>query len=381
MRYFVTGATGLVGTHVVEQLVANGHDVIALTRSRSNANHLPEAVTVVEGDITNKESLREPMTGVDGVFHIAAWFFVGPGPRNVERAERINVEGTHDVLELIDELDVPKAVYTSTVGVYPGTGDERLDETVDPEPPTSAVYFRTKWQAHYEVARPMIDDGLLLVIVQPGVIYGPHDKLYGSARGAFRDYLTGDPPMIPQGIIMPFDYVADTARAHVRAMEDGEPGEEYIIASEPRTFGDVFGRAEGITGIPASRTVPDGVFGGLAGLMRIVERVATPPEGFEAELLEFFAGSQYDTDNTKATRNLGLEHRPVEEGLREYLAWELNQLEADGTTVRKTGDRIAVNGAQKVECVATHLAAWKLGAISVPPVAPVRPRWIGIPPR
>jgi nucleoside-diphosphate-sugar epimerase len=199
MRYFVTGATGLVGTHVVEQLVANGHDVIALTRSRSNANHLPEAVTVVEGDITNKESLREPMTGVDGVFHIAAWFFVGPGPRNVERAERINVEGTHNVLELIDELDVPKAVYTSTVGVYPGTGDERLDETVDPEPPTSAVYFRTKWQAHYEVARPMIDDGLLLVIVQPGVIYGPHDKLYGSARGAFRDYLTGDPPMIPQG--------------------------------------------------------------------------------------------------------------------------------------------------------------------------------------
>jgi hypothetical protein len=102
MRYFVTGATGLVGTHVVEQLVANGHDVITLTRSRSNANHLPEAVTVVEGDITNKESLREPMTGVDGVFHIAAWFFVGPGPRNVERAERINVEGTHNVLELID---------------------------------------------------------------------------------------------------------------------------------------------------------------------------------------------------------------------------------------------------------------------------------------
>jgi dihydroflavonol-4-reductase len=329
MEYFVTGATGLVGTHVVEQLVDGGHDVVALTRSRSNADHLPSEVRVVEGDITDRESMREPMTGVDGVFHIAAWFYVGPGPREADRAERINVDGTRNVLELMDELDIPKGVYTSTVGVYPGTSTETVDESVVPDCSTFAVYFGTKWEAHFEVARPMIEDGLPLVIVQPGAVYGAHDKLYGSARAAFRDYMTGDLPAIPRDWTLPFDYAEDTARAHRLAMERGTPGEAYIVASEPRTMGEVLGCAEDLTGIPAPREVPDWVFGGLATVMRGVEMVTTPPEGLEAELLEFFAGRRYLVDNSKARRELGITHRPLREGLAEYLAWEAEQLGMD----------------------------------------------------
>lgn len=336
MGYFVTGATGLIGTHLVEQLLDEGHGVVALTRSRSNANHLPDEVTVVEGDVTDKSSLREPMTGVDGVFHVAAWFYVGPGPRNVETAERINVEGTRNVLELMDELDVPKGVYTSTVGVYPATSGDTLDESIDPECPTFAEYFRTKWKAHFEVAKPMMDDGLPLVVVQPGGVYGPHDKLYGSGRAVFRDYLTGDLPMIPRGWALPFDHVEDVAQAHVRAMDEGVPGEEYIVASEARTLAEVLECAEEITGVPAPRVVPDAVFGGLATIMRGVERVTTPPEGLEAELLEFLAGRRYVVDNTKAKRDLGVEFRSLEDGLRDYLAWELDQLDAGEETPKRT---------------------------------------------
>jgi dihydroflavonol-4-reductase len=329
MEYFVTGATGLIGTHVVEQLADEGHDVVALTRSRSNAAHLPDEVTVVTGDITEKESMRSAMTGVDGVFHIAAWFYVGPGPREGEKAERTNVEGTRNVLELLDELDIPKGVYTSTVGVYPGTSGRTVDESVDPECPTFAVYFRTKWEAHYKVAKPMIEDGLPLVIVQPGAVYGPQNKLYGSARAAFRDYLRENLPMIPRKWTLSFDYAPDTARAHILAMKKGQPGEEYIVASEPRTMGDVFACAQDITGIPAPRTVPDQVFGVLAKVMWGIEQVTTPPEGLEAEMMEFFAGRQYLADNPKARRELGIEHRPLEEGLQEYLAWEMDQLGMD----------------------------------------------------
>jgi len=115
MEYFATGGTGFIGTNVVEQLVDEGHDVITATRSRSNANHLPDEVEVVEADITNKESLREPMRSVDGVFHMAAWFYSGPGPQNRETARRINAEGARNVFELIDEPDIPKGVYTSTI--------------------------------------------------------------------------------------------------------------------------------------------------------------------------------------------------------------------------------------------------------------------------
>lgn len=329
MEYFVTGATGLIGTHVVEQLVDEGHEVVGLTRSRSNADHLPDKVMVIEGDITEKGSMREPMTDVDGVFHIAAWFYVGPGPREVKKAERINVEGTRNVLELMDELDIPKGVYTSTVGVYPGTSGDTLDESIDPECPTYAEYMRTKWEAHFEVAKPMMEDGLPLVIVLPGGVYGPHDKLYGSGRAVFRDYLTGDLPMIPRDWALPMDHAGDIAQAHIRAMEVGESGEEYIVASEARTMPEVLDCAEEITGIPAPRAVPDAIFGGLATIMRGTERIITPPEGLEAELLDFLAGRQFTVDNTKAKRELGLEFRSLEDGMRDYLAWELDQLGMD----------------------------------------------------
>jgi len=61
MHYFITGATGLLGSHLVDQLVDDGHEVTGLTRSRSNAAHLPDEATIVEGDITDKGSMREAM--------------------------------------------------------------------------------------------------------------------------------------------------------------------------------------------------------------------------------------------------------------------------------------------------------------------------------
>lgn len=326
MEYFVTGGTGNIGTFLVQELIHDGHDVSVLTRSRSNASHLPEDATVVEGDITSPETIRDPIAGVDGVFHLGAWAYVGPGRENVERAEQVNVEGTRNVLELIRELDIPKAVYTSTVGVYGDTGGETIDESYNSDTPLPAVYARTKWEAHYEVARPMIEDGLPLVVVLPGHVLGRYDKEYGAWRAVFRDYLEGDLPFIPRGFLMPFEHAEDSARSHIQAMEDGDAGEEYIIASETRSLVDVFDQAEAITGVAAPRAISPKVFTVLAGVMDIVERVASPPEGLEAESLRVFAGPKVPVENSKAKRELGIEHRPFEDGLREYLEWEMDQL-------------------------------------------------------
>jgi dihydroflavonol-4-reductase len=238
----------------------------------------------------------------------------------------------------MDEFDVPKGVYTSTIGVFGDTGGETVDETHRPDDPGLCVYFRTKWRAHYEVAEPMIDDGLPLIIVQPGAVYGPGDKEYGSIRAPFLNWLRGDLPMLPRKLATPYDHVDDVARAHVRAMEAGEPGEEYIVSSEPRTVVDVFERAAAITGIPAPRSVSPVVFGLLAKLLRPVEMITTPPEGFEPELLRTFAGTRILVDNSKAKRELGIEHRPIDEGLRQYLEWELAQQGMDVDVETDEGD-------------------------------------------
>jgi dihydroflavonol-4-reductase len=326
MRYFVTGGTGFIGSHLVEELLADDHEVVVLTRSRSNAAHLPDSVEVVEGDVTSRESFSDAMADVDGVFHLAAWFQLGPGPWNAERAERINVEGTRNVLRAMDERDVPKGVYVSTIGAYGTTGGEVVDETSRPSNDLPTVYQETKWRAHYEVAEPMMADGLPLVVATLGAIYGPGDKNYGGTpRTAWVDYLHGDLPILPDEFVLSTDYVADTARNLHRAMADGTPGEEYILASEPRNLAELFDIAEDLTGIDAPRRVPRRVFRWLGHAMSAVETVTRPPAGYESELLHFFDSGRILVDNSKARRELGIEHRSDREALRTYLEWELAQ--------------------------------------------------------
>ena len=111
MKYFITGATGFIGGRVAQQLIADGHEVIALVRSKAKADNLAKlGITLAEGDITDKESMRQPMTGVDGVFHIAAWYKIGE--RDKSFAEHINVGGTRNVLELMKELGVTNGFRT-----------------------------------------------------------------------------------------------------------------------------------------------------------------------------------------------------------------------------------------------------------------------------
>jgi dihydroflavonol-4-reductase len=326
MEYFLTGGTGFIGTRLIERLAADGHALTVLTRDRSNATHLPDSVSVLEGDITEKASMREGIEGVDGVFHLAAWFQLGPGPWNERLAERINVDGTRNVLELMDEHDVPKGVYVSTVGVYGNTGGEYVDESYRSPNDFPTVYQETKWRAHYEIADPMMEDGLPLVVATLGAIYGPGDKTYGGTpRAAAIDYLHGDLPMIPSDFVMSFDHVEDTAANLQRAMEHGSPGEEYIIAGEPRDLVEYFDIAEDCTGVPAPRAVPGSLFGLLRYGVAALEGITKPPEGFESELLGFFATGEALVDNSKARRELDIEHRSLEDGVREYMRWEMEE--------------------------------------------------------
>jgi nucleoside-diphosphate-sugar epimerase len=323
VEYFITGATGFIGGHVAHQLLDDGHDVVALVRTPSSAEDLEAAgATVRKGDITQKETLRDPMEGVDGVFHIAGWYDVGaPDP---SAGERINVAGTRNVLDVMDALDVPKGVYTSTLAVNSDTGGEVVDEDYYYAGPHLTAYDRTKWTAHYEVVEPVVADGLPLVTVMPGLVYGPGDtSVFGDA---LRDFLRGDLPLLPREVAYSPGHVEDIARAHVLAMERGTTGEEYIIGGEPTTLVDLFDIVADIAGRAPPRAVSPALFGTLAPIAGVLERVATLPKDYRAERLRVLAGVTYLGDNSKARDELGLEHRPLRAGLEETVAHERARL-------------------------------------------------------
>jgi nucleoside-diphosphate-sugar epimerase len=325
MKYFVTGATGFIGGRVARQLLAAGHEIVALVRTQSKAQDLvTEGVKVHVGDITDKESLRIPMTGVDGVFHIAAWYKVGV--RDTSQAETINVGGTRNVLEMMKELGIHRGVYTSTLTVFSDTRGQMVDESYTYTGPSFlSEYDRTKWKAHYEVAKPLMQSGLPLVIVQPGLVYGPGDT--SIIHQGWVNYLHGKLPILPSGTMYCWTHVDDTAHGHLLAMERGKVGESYIIAGPKYSVVEAFTLAEQISGVRAPRLHPaPWMMKALASMIGLLDALFPLPEPYSAESIRSSAGVSYLGSNEKAQRELGYAPRTLEQGLPETLEYEMHQL-------------------------------------------------------
>ncbi|GCE11149.1 NAD-dependent epimerase/dehydratase family protein [Tengunoibacter tsumagoiensis] len=324
MKYFVTGATGFVGSHVVRLLIEEGHQVIAVVRKPEQAGALAAlGVTLVPGDVTEKESMRAPMQGVDGVFHIAGWYKVGT--RDKSLGELVNIQGTRNVLELMKELEIPRGVYTSTIALNSDTHGKLVDESYHFTGKPLSEYDRTKGIAHNEIAVAMIAQGLPLIIVQPGLIYGPGDT--SSVRPTFIKYLQRKLPMVPDRSAQSWAHVEDVARGHIAAMQKGRIGESYLLTGPTHTIVEAMQIAEKITGIPAPRThVAPGVMKGLSVAMGLLEKIAPVPQDYSSEYLRITAGTTYIGSYAKAERELGYQPRSLEAGLSETLAYEMKLL-------------------------------------------------------
>ncbi|MAS38236.1 MAG: epimerase [Anaerolineaceae bacterium] len=325
MKYFLTGGTGFIGGRVARQLREAGHEVVALVRDPAKAVDLAAlGARLAAGDITDKATLRDPMTGVDGVFHVAGWYKIGV--RNTDAGQRINVEGTRNVLETMRDLNIPRGVYTSTLAVNSDTHGQIVDEAYRYDGPHLSEYDRTKWAAHHDVAEPMAADGLPLVTVMPGLVYGPGDT--SVMHDVMRQYLQRRLPMVPQQTAYCWAHVDDVARGHIVAMEQGREGESYMICGEPYTLVKALELAEQITGVPAPPLkVPPVMLKVGSALARAAELFTTLPAAYSSEGMRVSAGVTYLGDNSKARRELGYAPRPLAEGLRETLLHDLRQLE------------------------------------------------------
>ncbi len=322
MKYFITGATGFIGGRLVRQLRQAGHEVVAVVRNPAKAQNLAQlGVTLYQGDVTEKESMRKPITGVDGVFHVAGWYKVGTKDKSQEYA--VNVEGTRNVLELMKELKIRKGVYTSTLTVNSDTRGVEVDESYRFTGKHLSTYDKTKAEAH-DIAVKMIKEGLPLVIVQPGLVYGPGDT--SSIRSLFIQYLKKELPAIPEKTTFSWAHVDDIAHAHWLAMEKGKVGENYYICGPSHTMVNGLEVAQGITGVPAPKPAPAGMFRTMSAVTSVLEKFVPIPENFSGESLRVIAGVTYIGNNGKAKRELGYNPRPLKDGLAEMLKHEMKLL-------------------------------------------------------
>ncbi|HSK49302.1 MAG TPA: NAD-dependent epimerase/dehydratase family protein [Solirubrobacterales bacterium] len=321
MRVFLTGGTGFIGGEIARQLRDRGDEVVCLVRSPGKAAAL-EALgcELVAGDLADTAAIRAGLDGCDAAIHAAAVYEVGI-PASARQAMRdANVGGTENVLGAALEAKTPKVVYVSTVGIGQTHG-ETIDESFEaPDGPFTSCYEETKWQAH-QVAKRLTGEGLPCTIVQPGGVYGPGDT---SSIGQLLDqFLSGKMPLIPfpdLGICLA--HVEDTAAGILLALDEGRPGQSYILAGEATTIRGAIGTVARLTGRKApKRAMPTPLMKAMTPIGPLVGKLMGQPPNLR-ELISAADGVTFWASNEKAARELGYAPRGVEEGLRDTLAAE-----------------------------------------------------------
>jgi len=270
MKVFLTGATGFVGGHLVDQLLAGGHTIAALVRSPAKAASLKErGVTLIQGDLHHHAALREGAAQADVVIHVAA--LTGA----VDEAEFLaaNRDGTANVLGAAASAPTrPRVVYVSSMaaGGPARRGVPKRDAGAD-HPVT--MYGRSKL-AGEAVLR---SSGHPWVILRPPTVYGPRDQ--DNLLTVFKAARTGFAPVFGDGSMeMSAIYVVDLADACIAAAtSEGAGGGTFYVnhpeivtsAALVRKIGRAMGREVRLIGIP--ELVARGILsvtGGLAALFK-----------------------------------------------------------------------------------------------------------------
>lgn len=235
MRVLVTGGYGFIGSHVLRQLVEQGHDVACFDISTPSpvAAAVTDETIDIRGDITDPVDVYDAVASFepDRIIHLAA-LLGRPSQRHPRRAFEVNVNGSLTVFEAALSLGVDRVVAASSVSAYGVvTGVDRLDESV-PRQPTN-IYGLTKYVVERLGSR-FQEDGIEFAAIQPSHGLGP-DRLRGNVEDAFvvKAAVSGATLSVPR-VDDPYEviYVGDEASAFVAAaLADTVPHDTYIIGT------------------------------------------------------------------------------------------------------------------------------------------------------
>lgn len=325
MRIFLTGGTGLIGSHVAEGLRVRGDEVVALVRPTSRRRHLESlGCELVEGDVLDPpEMLASAMRGSDAVVHAAAKVFER-GPRR--EFVRQNVAGTESVLRAA-ALAAPRVVHLSSVAVYSGLRpDPKLaeDRWTEADPARQVPYAASKHLSERAAWRLHEAGEVRLTTLRPTVVYGERDRAASPIMFAVSPL-----PVIPLPAggraTLSLVYAGNVARGVLEALDrDAAVGRAYNLASDhPVTLRELFELIAAVRGRRARiLPVPATPLRALAAAVDAVARALpfVPATDLRRAVRLVVRDNPYDSD--RARLELGwtnlITHR---EGLRRTIEW------------------------------------------------------------
>ena len=322
MTTLLTGGTGFVGAAVLRSLITAGHNVRVLVRPNSDHRNLSGVdCEIVTGDLAEPESLKRAVRGCETVFHVAADYRIWVPDR--EKMNRVNVEGTVELIRAATAAGVSRIVYTSSVATLRLRDDGfPADEESHAElSDMIGAYKQSKFLAEREVRRLVVEEKSPVVTVQPTAPFGPRDvKPTPTGRMVVEAASGRMPAYVNTGLNVV--HVDDVATGHLLAYEKGAVGESYILGGENRTLQWILETVAELTGQPPPLirlphwfvTPIAHIWEGVTRLRGRGEPMLTVDSVRMARKLMYFSSE-------KARRDLGYTPRPGVEALREQVEW------------------------------------------------------------
>jgi dihydroflavonol-4-reductase len=248
VKYWVGGATGFLGSHVVAALQKDGHDVVAVSRSGGDVS----GVRVGALDVLDSGRVAESARGADGAFLTTGK--VSRDRADAEELHRQNAIATRNALRGLRDAGVRRVVYASTSGTIAISEEPHASDETNPTPLELIArwpYYRSKYYGELEALEANDPPNFEVVVVNPSLLLGPGD-LRRSSTGDIEQFLNGEILAMPRGGLAFVD-ARDAARAMVSAMDRGRAGERYLVSGANLTVAAFLQRLERLTGVPAPK--------------------------------------------------------------------------------------------------------------------------------
>ncbi|MBK8303564.1 MAG: NAD-dependent epimerase/dehydratase family protein [Pyrinomonadaceae bacterium] len=319
-RILITGGTGFLGTHIVQNFLAYGEKNLKVMASSVPEWMKDEGIKAVEGSVTDRDDVAKAVKNVSAIFHLAGK--VSRDNDDAAAMNKVHLEGTRILCEAAKEAGVQTMVLASSSGTLAVSEDGQIvDETFPPpiEILTRWAYYASKYYQERASIENFDGDGRKLVIMNPSLLLGPDDERLSSTKPVL-DFLARKIPYTPSGGLNFVD-ARDAAAAFIAALEKGNHQEKYLLGAANMTFEQFFGRLERLSDVaaPALKVPKKLAMAGSSMISSIYKHwgKTSPVAPNEVEQAEYF----WYFDSSKAVEELGFEPRDPQETLNDTIIY------------------------------------------------------------
>jgi dihydroflavonol-4-reductase len=313
----VTGGAGLLGSKLIEQLLAQGKRVTAIYNNTPLSFNGAAGLTTIQCNILDVAGLEAVMQGIEQVYHCAA--IVTFDPKKQQQLFKINVDGTANIVNAAIDAGVKKIVHVSSVAAL---GRIREGQTITEamnwtEETSNSNYGKSKYLGEMEVWRGA-GEGLEAVVVSPSIILGEGDWESGSSKIFKTVY--DEFPWFTEGVTGFVD-ARDVAKAMIMLMESSISGERFILSAENKSYRDVFSMIAKAFGKKQAHKKVTPFIAAIVWRLEALKSRFTGKEPLVTKETSLTALTKVYFDNSKLKKMLpGFDYRPLETTITETCA-------------------------------------------------------------